>query len=142
MRLNWDEYFMRLAEVVATRATCNRKHVGAVVVRDRTVLATGYNGSVRGLEHCDDAGHEMNEGHCVRTVHAESNAVAQAAKNGVALDGATIYVTASPCYICFKLLANSGIKEIVFGEVYRDSDFSVQAAQAGMMYRYLKGTLT
>jgi dCMP deaminase len=111
---------MDIARVVSTRATCDRKHVGAVIVRDRSILATGYNGSIRGLPHCTDVGHLMEEGHCVRTVHAESNAIAQAAKNGVRIDAASIYVTASPCWACFRLIANSGIQRIVFGEFYRD----------------------
>ncbi len=128
-RPNWDTYFMQIAEVVATRATCDRKHVGAVIVRDKQVLSTGYNGSVRGLPHCDDVGHMMEDGHCVRVVHAEANAVAQAARNGVAIDKATCYTTASPCWPCFKLLANSGIVRIVFGEFYRD-ERSLEAAEA------------
>jgi dCMP deaminase len=119
-RASWDEYFMNMAQVVATRATCDRKHVGAVLVRERTVLSTGYNGSIRGLPHCDEEGHMMENDHCVATVHAEANAIVQAAKNGVAVDGATIYTTASPCWPCFKLIANSGCKRIVFGEFYRD----------------------
>jgi dCMP deaminase len=94
--------------------------VGALLVRDRTILSTGYNGSIRGLQHCDDAGHMMDAGHCVRTVHAEANAIIQAAKNGAAIDGATIYTTASPCWPCFKLIANGGCVRIVFGELYRD----------------------
>jgi dCMP deaminase len=120
MRKDWDSYFMEIAKVVATRATCNRKHVGAVIVRDRMILSTGYNGSIRGLPHCDDVGHLMEDGHCVRTVHAESNAIAQAARNGVNLDGAELYVTASPCWPCFKLVANAGIIRIVYEEFYRD----------------------
>jgi dCMP deaminase len=119
-RASWDEYFMNIARMVATRATCDRKHVGAVLVRDRTLLSTGYNGSIRGLGHCSEEGHMMEDGHCVRTVHAEANAIIQAAKNGVAIDGATIYTTASPCWPCFKLIANSGCSRIVFGEFYRD----------------------
>ncbi len=119
-RVGWDEYFMNIAQEVATRATCDRKHVGALIVRDRVILSTGYNGSIRGLPHCDEVGHEMEDGHCVRTVHAEMNAIVQAAKNGVAIDGATIYTTASPCWICFKLVANAGIKMIVYGEHYRE----------------------
>ncbi len=111
---------MDIARVVATRATCDRKHVGAVIVRDRSILATGYNGSIRGLPHCTDVGHLMEDGHCVRTVHAESNAIAQAACNGVRIEAASIYVTASPCWACFRLIANSGIQRIVFGEFYRD----------------------
>jgi len=119
-RASWHEYFMGIAKQVATRATCERKHVGAVIVRDRTLLSTGYNGSIRGLAHCDEVGHMMENGHCVRTVHAEANAIAQAAKNGVAIDGADIYTTASPCWNCFKLIANSGIRRIFYGEFYRD----------------------
>ena len=119
-RASWDEYFMAIAREVATRSTCDRKHVGAVIVRDRMILATGYNGSVRGLPHCDDEGHLMEEGHCVRTVHAEANAVVQAARNGVRVDRGAIYVTASPCFTCFKLIANAGLVRIVYGQFYRD----------------------
>jgi dCMP deaminase len=119
-RASWDEYFMNIAKEVATRSTCDRKHVGAVIVRDKSILATGYNGSVRGLGHCDDEGHLMEDGHCVRTVHAEANAIVQAARNGMRIEGAGIYVTASPCWGCFRLIANAGIVRIVFGEFYRD----------------------
>jgi dCMP deaminase len=119
-RASWDQYFMDIARQVASRATCDRKHVGALLVRDKTILSTGYNGSIRGLPHCDEVGHMMENGHCVATVHAEANAIIQAAKNGVAIDGATMYTTASPCWSCFKLIANSGCRRIVFGEFYRD----------------------
>jgi len=119
-RSSWDQYFMDIAHQVATRATCDRKHVGAVLVRDRTILSTGYNGSIRGMPHCDEVGHMMENGHCVATVHAEANAILQAAKNGVRIDGATLYTTASPCWPCFKLVANSGCVRIVYGEFYRD----------------------
>jgi dCMP deaminase len=119
-RSSWDQYFMDIAKQVATRATCDRKHVGAVVVRDRTILSTGYNGSIRGLPHCDEVGHMMENGHCVATVHAEANAILQAAKNGIRIEGATLYTTASPCWPCFKLVANSGCVRIVYGEFYRD----------------------
>ena len=119
-RASWDEYFMAIATQVATRATCDRKHVGAVIVRDRTILSTGYNGSIRRLPHCDEVGHMMEAGHCVRTIHAEANAIIQAAKNGVAIEGADIYITASPCWQCFKMIANAGIERIIFGEFYRD----------------------
>jgi dCMP deaminase len=119
-RTSWDEYFMNIAREVATRATCDRKHVGAVIVRDRCILATGYNGSVRGLEHCDEAGHMMEDGHCVRTIHAEANAIIQAARHGTSIEGAGIYITASPCWSCFRMIANAGIRRIVFGEFYRD----------------------
>ncbi len=119
-RASWDEYFMNIATQVATRATCDRKHVGAVIVRDRTILSTGYNGSIRSMPHCDEVGHMMEAGHCVRTIHAEANAIIQAAKNGVAIEGADIYITASPCWQCFKMIANAGIERIIFGEFYRD----------------------
>lgn len=121
-RPSFDHYFMEMAKVAATRATCDRKHVGAVIVRDKTVLATGYNGSVRGLEHCDDAGHLMKDmggrESCIRTVHAEANAIAQAARHGTRIEGATLYTTASPCWDCAKLSLNAGIARIVIGEHY------------------------
>ena len=88
VRVDWHQYFMNIAGEVATRSTCSRKHVGAVIVRDKTILSTGYNGSVRGLPHCDDVGHMMEDNHCVATIHAEANAIIQAAKNGVQVDGA------------------------------------------------------
>jgi dCMP deaminase len=119
-RATWDEYFMNIAREVATRATCDRKLVGAVLVRDRNILATGYNGSIAGTPHCSEVGHMMEDGHCVRTIHAESNAVIQAARHGTAIAGASAYITASPCWGCFKMLANAGVKRIVFGEFYRD----------------------
>ncbi len=119
-RAVWDDYFMSIAKVVASRATCSRKLVGAVIVRDKAILSTGYNGSIRSLPHCDEIGHMMESDHCVQTVHAEANAIVQAARNGVRLDGAMIYVTASPCWGCMKLIANAGLSRIVFGEFYRD----------------------
>ena len=129
-RTNWEEYFMNIAKEVATRSTCDRKHVGAVIVRNKTILATGYNGSIGGLEHCDEAGHEMVNGHCVRTIHAEANAIVQSARNGVNIDKGEIFVTASPCYDCFKLIGNSGIKKIFFGEFYRDERIKKYAEAA------------
>jgi dCMP deaminase len=131
-RASWDEYFMRIAAEVASRATCDRKHVGAVIVRDKSILATGYNGSIRGLPHCSEEGHMMEDGHCVRTIHAEANAIIQAARNGVRIDGAAIYVTASPCWGCFRMIANAGIMRIVFGEFYRDERIFRFATQLGI----------
>src|SRR5437763_16783829 len=131
-RVGWDVYFMNIAREVATRATCDRKHVGALLVRDKTILSTGYNGSIRGLPHCDDVGHMMENGHCVATVHAEANAIIQAARNGVRIDGAAIYTTASPCWPCFKLIANAGITRVVFGEFYRDERIFQVAQQLGI----------
>jgi len=131
-RVSWENYFMNIAKEVSTRSTCDRKHVGAVIVRDKTLLSTGYNGSIKGLSHCDSAGHEMVDGHCVRTTHAEANAIVQAAKNGVKIDQAEIYVTASPCYNCFKLIANAGIKVIFYNELYRDERIIERAREVGI----------
>jgi dCMP deaminase len=131
-RASWDEYFMRIAMVAATRSTCDRKHVGAVIVREKTILSTGYNGSIRGLPHCDEVGHMMENSHCVATVHAEANAIIQAAKHGTMINGADIYVTASPCWNCFKLIANSGIRRIFYHEFYRDERIIKIAKQAGI----------
>ena len=128
-RADWPAYFMSIAKQVAMRSTCDRKHVGAIIVKDRTILSTGYNGSVRGLPHCDDVGRTMENDHCVATVHAEANAIIQAAKNGVSVDEAEIYTTASPCWSCFKLIANSGIRIIYYGEFYRD-ERSIEVAKS------------
>ncbi len=140
VRVDWHQYFMNIANEVATRSTCDRKHVGAVIVRDKTILSTGYNGSVRGLPHCDDAGHMMEDGHCVATIHAESNAVIQAARNGVRLEGADIYVTASPCWNCFKMVTNAGIKNIYYGEFYRDDRIFKAAKELKMYISQIKVT--
>lgn len=119
-RLSWDEYFLRIAHEVATRSTCTRKQVGCVIARDHTILATGYVGSARGQPHCLDVGCEIGpNGGCIRTVHAELNAIAQAAKRGVAIEGAAAYVTMSPCDACLKALVNTGVRRIMFGESYR-----------------------
>lgn len=119
-RVSWERYFMNLAVQAATRSTCPRKSVGAVIVRDKTVLSTGYNGSIRGAAHCTEVGCLMENDHCERTVHAEANAIVQAARHGTRLEGGEIYVTASPCFNCFKLIANAGLKRILYGEFYRD----------------------
>ena len=104
----------------------------AVIVRNRTILSTGYNGSIRGMPHCSDVGHMMEDGHCVATIHAEANAIIQAAKNGVTIDGGDCYVTASPCWNCFKQLANAGITRICYGEFYRDARIFEIASQIGI----------
>jgi dCMP deaminase len=119
----WDEYFLEIAKTVSTRATCPRLSVGAVIVKDKTILSTGYNGSVRGFPHCneEDVGCKVVKGHCIRTIHAETNAILQAAKNGANINGATCYVTHSPCLNCFKNLLNAGIVEIVWSNKYKDT---------------------
>lgn len=131
-RVSWDRYFMNLAVQAATRSTCPRKAVGAVIVRNKAVLATGYNGSLRGLPHCTEVGCLMENHHCIRTVHAEANAILQAARHGVRIDEAEIYVTASPCWDCFKLIANAGLCRVLFGEFYRDTRIREYAAAAGI----------
>ncbi len=118
----WEEYLMSFAIAASKRGTCDRKLVGAVVVQQNRVITTGYNGSVSGLPHCDDEDHDMVKGHCVRTIHAEMNALTQAAKFGMAVDGASIYTTASPCWDCFRVLANAGIRLFVYAEDYRGED--------------------
>jgi len=130
---------MNMAREASTRSTCDRKHVGAVIVRERTILSTGYNGSIRGMPHCDEVGHEMEGDHCVATIHAEANAIIQAARNGVNISGAEMYTTASPCWNCFKLIANSGIKRIHYGEFYRDERSLKLAARVGIELSDLRG---
>ena len=139
MRADWHQYFMGIAHQAATRATCPRKHVGAVIVRDRTVLSTGYNGSIRGLPHCEDVGCVVEDGHCITTVHAEANAILQAAMNGVRIEGGEIYTTASPCWPCFKLIANAGLTAIYFGEFYREKRIHDYAEKTGIRLVDLTG---
>jgi dCMP deaminase len=136
-RAPWDEYFMNIARVVASRSTCDRKQVGAVIVRDKTILSTGYNGSLRGLPHCTEVGHMIENDHCVATIHAEQNAIIHAARNGVAIEGGAVYVTASPCWSCFKSIANAGLNRIVYGEFYRDERIFSFAERLGIELLHL-----
>lgn len=128
-RPNWDEYFMEVAKLTATRSTCLRRQVGAVIVKDRHIIATGYNGAPRGLSHCDERGGCLRQelgvpsGHrheLCRALHAEQNAIIQAATLGQSIEGGTIYITHQPCAICSKMIINSGIKRIVVNEGYPD----------------------
>ena len=137
-RASWEEYFMSIAKQVASRSTCDRKHVGAVIVRDKTILSTGYNGSIRGMPHCDEVGHMIENEHCIATIHAETNAILQAAKNGVMIDKGEIYITASPCWPCFKMLANAGIKKVYYGEFYRDERIFDVAKKLGIELTHIK----
>ncbi len=130
-RPSWDEYFLQMAELVGTRGTCDRGHVGCVITKDKRILATGYAGSPVGLPHCDEVGHEMhtvtNEDgttsrHCIRTTHSETNAIANAARFGVSIDGSTIYVKMAPCYACAKVLVNAGIKRVVCFKDYHAAE--------------------
>ena len=127
IRPTWDEYFMEVSRTIAKRATCDRGRSGCVIARDRQLLVTGYVGSPVGLPHCDDVGHLMKKvihdddtisQHCMRTVHAEQNAICQAAKLGVALNGATLYCRMTPCRTCAMLIINSGIVRVVCERKY------------------------
>ena len=120
-RPEWDEYFLKLAMLASERATCPRMHCGCVLVKNKDVIATGYNGSIPGDDHCDQVGCLIVENHCVRTVHAEMNALIQAAKRGHAVEGATAYVTNMPCTTCAKALITAGIKRVVVFSDYHDT---------------------
>lgn len=122
LRPSWDDYFMQIARDVSTRATCNRRLVGSVVVLEKRILTTGYNGAPHGLPHCTDegVGCKIQDGHCIRTLHAEQNAIVQGAHNGVSLRGATLYVTCQPCNNCAKMIINAGIVKVVFDGDYPD----------------------
>ena len=133
-RPQWDEYFLKIVHVVASRSTCLRqpKGVGAVIVRDKQILSSGYAGSIKGQPHCTDDGVgcliDEKTGGCIRTVHAETNSILQAAQNGVSILGATMYCSLSPCWDCFKAMANGGIRRIVFDRKYRIFDRQETAA--------------
>lgn len=127
IRPSWDEYFMELANAAAKRATCDRGRSGCVIVKDKQILVTGYVGAPTGLSHCDEVGHLFKKTihedgsetmHCVRTVHAEQNAICQAAKRGIALEGATLYCRMTPCRVCAMLIINCGIKRVVCEKKY------------------------
>lgn len=137
MRKPWDEYFLEIAKKVSKRATCDRRHVGTVIVRNRNILTSGYNGSMIGAPHCDDVGHLMKDGHCVRTIHSEVNSVIQAGKNGVCIDGATAYVTCAPCWNCFKVLVNAGIKRIVYSSLYRHHEHLDMGDELGVKVEFV-----
>ncbi|MCH7903909.1 MAG: dCMP deaminase family protein [Armatimonadetes bacterium] len=148
-RPSWDTYFIQIAHLVATRATCPRRSVGAVIVRDKRILATGYNGAPAGLPHCPPEGDEhdwprgcMMAGHCVRSLHAEQNCLLQAAKIGVASDGATMYVTCQPCNTCAKMIINAGVARVIYEGDYPD-DFSLELFRNSQMdvFRYIDGAL-
>ena len=125
-RIDWDQYFMMQAALLASRSTCQRLSVGAVLVRDKRIIAGGYNGSVSGDDHCLDAGCYLRDGHCVRTIHAEMNAVLQCAKFGSGTDGAVIYVTDFPCLQCTKMLLQAGIKKIYYLRNYHNDPYAVK----------------
>jgi dCMP deaminase len=131
-RPSWHEYFIEMARLAATRATCPRRRVGAVLTRHNQILATGYNGAVRGGVHCDDVGCLMVDGHCVRTVHAEANAIIQCAVNGVSSVGATIYCTDFPCINCAKTLVQAGVAHVIYLIDYPDPNSAAVLAAGGV----------
>lgn len=142
VRPSWDEYFLKLADTVASRATCDRGRSGCVIVKDRQILVTGYVGSPRGLAHCDEIGHLMKKvihedgsitQHCVRTVHAEQNAITQAARRGIALEGSTLYCRMTPCRTCAMLIINCGIQRVVCERKYHaGAESEAMFAEAGV----------
>lgn len=137
MRQDWNNYFLDLAEKAATRSTCDRLHVGAVIVKDKNIVSTGYNGSPSGMPHCDEAGHLMLNGSCARTIHAEQNAIIQAAKHGMSIQGADIYVSHTPCYTCAKFIVTAGIKRVFCRSPY-SSDRGIELfRQAGVSFEFV-----
>ena len=121
-RPNWDDYFMAMARLAATRSTCDRLAAGAVIVKNKRIISTGYNGSPPGLAHCDDVGHLLEDGHCVRTIHAEHNAILQAATApGASTTGSTMYTKYTFCIHCAKYIIAAGIVRVVYGKIYRNA---------------------
>lgn len=146
VRPSWDEYFMAMARITATRANCDRLHTGAVLVKDKRIIATGYNGAPPGLPTCDEVGHLLEDGHCVRTIHAEHNAILQVARlQGASTEGTTLYTLYSPCIHCAKYLVAAGIKRVVYDKVYRNPEVIEYLKNAGIdvdQYQENKNWLT
>ena len=147
MRPDWDTYFMRITKLVATRSSCLRRSVGAVLVKDKRILATGYNGAPAGMAHCEEAGCLRDQLHIpsgerhelCRGLHAEQNAIIQAARYGINIAGATIYVNTQPCVVCAKMLINAGITEIVYQNPYPDELSQELLAESGILVREYTG---
>lgn len=137
MRPYWDQYFLAIARVVATRATCKRLQVGAVITTEsHHILSTGYNGAPRGLDHCVDVGCQMRDGHCVRCIHAEVNALLHAARQGVSLQSSRMYITVSPCQYCLMCAIQAGVHTITYARTYGSTQYaSVLAKQSGIILR-------
>ena len=137
-RPTWDNYFLKLAMLVSERATCPRMHVGCVLVKDKRILSTGYNGSIPGDGHCEDDGCMIVDNHCVRTIHAEMNAIIQCSIHGVNAQGATAYVTNMPCTNCAKALIAAGIKEVIIFSDYHNTLAEDFFAKANVEIKRLK----
>lgn len=150
-RPSWDHYFMKICEVVGERATCDRGRSGCVIVKDKRILVTGYVGSPAGVMHCDEIGHEMHtvvqedgtqSKHCIRTTHAEQNAIANSAREGVPVNGSTLYCHMTPCYTCAKILINSGVVRIVAQKDYHASKRSKEVfKEAGIKLEIIDSTI-
>ncbi|GHU31125.1 cell division protein DedD [Spirochaetia bacterium] len=150
-RPSWDEYFMEVCDAIAKRATCDRGRSGCVIAKDHQILVTGYVGAPAGLPHCDEAGHQLKtmiheDGsstvHCVRTVHAEQNALCQAAKRGIAVAGATLYCRMTPCRTCAMLIINCSIVRVVCQHRYHDAaDSEILFKSAGIALEYVHETI-
>lgn len=123
-RIERDDLYLNMARLYSQRATCIKAHVGVVAVRDGRIIATGYNGAPSGMPHCTEVGCDIVAGHCLRTVHAEANVVAFAARAGVSLDGASLYCTHTPCITCAKLLINAGVKYVMIARFYDNQELS------------------
>lgn len=138
-RISWNQYFMAQSHLLALRSTCTRLAVGATIVRDKRIIAGGYNGSIAGGVHCIDEGCYVIDGHCVRTIHAEMNALLQCAKFGVPTSGAEIYVTHFPCLQCCKALIQSGIKKVYYAESYKNHPYAIELfEQAGVHVEHVE----
>lgn len=133
-RPKWDDYFMAIARIIATRSTCDRLRAGAILVKNNRIISTGYNGAPPGLPHCDGPeGHLMEEGHCIRTVHGEHNALLQAALiPGASTEGSTLYTTYSPCMHCCKYIVTCGVERVVLGKIYRAEQAIEYLKNAGL----------
>ncbi|MEK7203389.1 MAG: cytidine/deoxycytidylate deaminase family protein [Patescibacteria group bacterium] len=151
-RPSWDEYFLKITEMVGSRGSCDRGRSGCVITKDRRIVSTGYAGSPAGTTHCDEVGHEMHtitnadgteSRHCVRTTHSEQNAICQAARFGVALEGTTLYCKMTPCYVCAKMIINAGIKRVVAAKDYHAGERSKEIfAQAKVQFDLIDNTIT
>jgi len=132
-RPSWDDYFMAITMLIASRGTCDRLYAGSILVKNNRIIASGYNGSPAGLDHCNDVGHLLEEGHCVRTIHGEHNALLQAARNGgTSTEGSTMYTKYSPCIHCTKYIIGCGVKRVVVGKIYRNEKAMDMLKEAGI----------
>lgn len=151
-RPTWDEYFMKIVDMVGSRGSCDRGRAGCVITKDNRIMSTGYAGSPIGLPHCDEVGHEMHtvihkngeqSRHCIRTTHAEQNAICEAARMGIGLESGTLYCKMTPCYTCAKMIINAGIKRVVCAQDYHAGERSKEIfADANVKFDLLSNEMT